>query len=110
MTLELSFSEYIKKCTQDIKLPSDQKNPSSSMCVSQLRVQKSKKQKFPLAVGLKQETTQKPSAEEAGSPQFPGTEWTFHRKHFWVQPESVPIPLCWNKGSMSSWVVCFAGE
>lgn len=30
--------------------------------MSLLRVQKSKKQKFPLAVGLKQETTQKPSA------------------------------------------------
>lgn len=77
------------------------------MCVSQRSVQKSKKQKFPLAVGLKQETTQKPSAEEAGSPQVPGTEWTFHRKHPWVQPAPVPVPWRWNDGCMSSRIVVF---
>lgn len=47
----------------------NQKNPSSSVCESQLIVQRSEKQKFPLAVGLKQETTQKPSAE--GGREFP---------------------------------------
>lgn len=53
---------------KNIKLSFHQKSPSSSVYESQLRVQRSKK-KFPLAVGLKQETTQKPSA--GGGPEFP---------------------------------------
>lgn len=53
---------------KDIKFSFHQKSPSSSVRVPQLRVQRGKKE-FPQAVGLKQETTQKPSA--GGGREFP---------------------------------------
>lgn len=62
------FQDILRSVHKDIKLSFHQKNPSPSVCVPQLRVQRGTKE-FPLAVGLKQETTQKPSA--GGGREFP---------------------------------------
>lgn len=62
------FQDILRNVSKDIRLTFYQKSPSPSVSIFQLTVQRSKKQKFPLAMGMKQETTQKPLA---------GKSWKF---------------------------------
>lgn len=86
---------------RDIRFSFSQKNPFSSICESWLIVQRSKKQKFPLVVGVKQETTQKPSA--GGGREFPVSQ--DGADIFTGSPSELGLPLAplpgWN-GNLGS--------
>jgi hypothetical protein len=73
------------------ELSFNQENPMSRTCVALLKSSEKQKAEISPAVGLKQETTQEPSADETRGFPAPRTGGGFHKKHFWVQlPPAFP--------------------